>query len=61
MQDKQQLIASWTRNLDHNAEQQLHAQGMLDEAILPDTAELAVASERMGSLASAIRRKGFIC
>lgn len=61
MQDKQQLIASWTRNLDHNAEQQLHAQGMLDEAILPDTSELTVASERMGSLASAIRRKGFIC
>lgn len=61
MQDKQQLIASWTRNLDHNAEQQLHAQGMLDEVIQPQSSELAVASERMGSLASAIRRKGFIC
>lgn len=61
MQEKQQLIATWTQALDHNAEQQLHAQGMLDAAILPDASGLANASEKMATVVGVMRGKVFIC
>ena len=37
---KEQLINHWTKSLDDNAEQQLHAMGMLHEVIDPDSADL---------------------
>lgn len=41
MSPKEQLIERWTKSLDDNAEQQLHAMGMLHETIDPESAELA--------------------
>lgn len=41
MPPKEQLIERWTKSLDDNAEQQLHAMVMLHETIDPESAELA--------------------
>ncbi len=40
MPPKEQLIERWTKSLDDNAEQQLHAMGMLHETIDPESADL---------------------
>lgn len=60
---KDQLIARWTSGLHDNAEQQLHAQGLLDEVIdenAPQSAELEVSLQRVTEKSRVLRRRALM-